>query len=82
METPKTLKLLNNSDNEYSKLAARKRNVINGQNRASYGKGNGNDENIKFETKVIILSLWDYSDAYILVTGDIIVTGINTKLKH
>ena len=31
---------------------------------------------IKFETKIIKRNLCDYSDAYILVTGDIKVTNI------
>ena len=32
---------------------------------------------IKFETKNIKSSLCDYSDAYILVTGDIIARSVN-----
>ena len=37
---------------------------------------------VKFETKVIKSNLCDYSDAYILVTGDITATGgdANTKV--
>ena len=36
-----------------------------------------NDSSIKFETKIIKSNLCDYSDASILVTGDITVVGIN-----
>ena len=36
-----------------------------------------NDSSIKFETKIIQSNLCDYSDAFILVTGDITVVGIN-----
>ena len=36
-----------------------------------------NDSSIKFETKIIKSNLCDYSDAFILVTGDITVVGIN-----
>ena len=32
---------------------------------------------IKFETKFIKSSLWDYSDVYILVTGDIAAASGN-----
>ena len=39
-----------------------------------YGKGNESGTTIKFETKVIKSNLCDYSDAYILVTGDITTT--------
>ena len=48
---------------------------INDQNNREYGEGNANDSSIKFETKVIKLSLCDYSDEYILVTGDITAAG-------
>ena len=38
---------------------------------------------VKFETKVIKANLFDYSDAYVLVTGDITATGgdADTKLR-
>ena len=36
-----------------------------------YGEGNESDTTVKFEIKVIKSSLCDYSDAYILVTGEI-----------
>ena len=36
-----------------------------------------NDSSIKFETKIIKSNLCDYSDASVLVTGDITVLGIN-----
>ena len=76
METQKIVNLLNDSDNEYSKFSTRKWYVINDQNKGQYGRGNENDSTIKFETKVIKPNLCDYSDAYILVTGDIKVTNI------
>ena len=59
---------LNDSDNKFSKFATRKWYIINDQNN---GEGNENDSTIKFETKVIKPNLCDYSNAYILVTGDI-----------
>ena len=39
-----------------------------------YSEGN-EDTTVKFETEVIKSKLQDYSDAYILVTGDITATG-------
>ena len=47
-----------------------------------YGEGNESDTTVKFEIKVIKSSLCDYSDAYILVTGDITPTGgdANTRV--
>ena len=67
METQKIVNLLNDFDNELSKFATKKWYVIHDH----YGEGNENGKSIKFETKNIKSSLCDYSDAYILVTGDI-----------
>ena len=81
METQKIANLLCNTD-ESSEFATRKWYVINDQNSTGYGDGDENGTTIKFETKVIKSNLCDYSDAYILVTGDITATGgdANTKV--
>ena len=76
MESQKIVDLLNGPKNKSSKFATRKWYIINDQNNIQYGIGGENDSTIKFETKVIKPNLCDYSDAYILVTGDIKVTGI------
>ena len=75
METQKIVNLLNDTDNEFSKFATKKWYVINDQSNTEYGKGNKNDSSIKFETKFIKSNLCDYSDVYILVTGDITASG-------
>ena len=66
---------LGDVDNESSKFATRKWCVINDQNNTDYVEGNESGTSVKFETKVIKSSLCDYSDAYILATGDITSTG-------
>ena len=71
METQKIVNLLGDVNNEYSKFATRKWYVINDQNNTDYGEGNEDSTTVKFETKVIKSNLCDYSDAYILVTGNI-----------
>ena len=76
METQKIVNLLIDSDNKYSKFATRKWYIINDQNNGKYGRGNENDSTIKSETKVIKTNLYEYSDAYILVTRDIKVAVI------
>ena len=81
METQKIANLLGNADNESSKFATKKWYVINDQNNTDYGKGEENSITVKFETKVIKPNLCDYSDAYILVTGDITATGGNENTK-
>ena len=50
-------------------------------NNTDYGDGDENGATIKFETKVIKSNLCDYSDAYILVTGDITATNGNANTK-
>ena len=66
METQKIVNLLNNTENEYSKFATK-----NG----SESKGNYSHENpIKFLTNSLESSFCNYSDAYILVTGNITTT--------
>ena len=81
METQKIVNLLNDSDNGSSKFATRKWYIINDQNNEQYDKGNVNDSTIKFETKEIKSNLCDYSDAYILVTGDMTAAGGNQNIK-
>ena len=73
METQKIVNLLNGSDNENSKFATKKWYVID-----SESKGNYSHENpIKFLTSSLESNLCDYSDAYILVTGNITATPNN-----
>ena len=79
METQKIVILLNNSENEYSKFATKKQYVIDNESKGVYSHENP----IKFLTSSLESSLCDYSDAYILVTGNIAVVGAdnnNTKV--
>ena len=84
METQKIVNLLNDSGS--SKFATRKWYIINDENNGQYGRQNKNDSTIKFKTKVIKPNLCNYSDAYILVTGDIktadIAADTNVAFKN
>ena len=72
METQKIINLLNDSSNEESKFATKKWYVIDSQTtKGEYKQG----DTIKFETETIKSSLCDYSDAFILVTGNITVNA-------
>ena len=74
METQKIINLLNDSSNEESKFATKKWYVIDSQTtKGKYKQG----YTIKFETETIKSSLCDYSDAFILVAGDITVNADN-----
>ena len=72
MESQKIINLLDTNDNESQKFATKRWYIINDQNTGNNAYGNdGDSTTIKFETKVIKPNLCDYSDAYILVTGNI-----------
>ena len=77
METQKIVNLLNDSNNENSKFATKKWYVIDSESNGNYSHHNP----IKFLTKSIESSLCDYSDAYILVTGNITVVGADDNTK-
>ena len=62
--------MLNGSENESSKFATKKWYVIDSEWKGNYS----HQDPIKFLTKSIESSLCDYSNAYILVTGNIAVT--------
>ena len=77
METQKIINLLNVSDNENSKFATKKWYIIDNESKGNYSHHNP----IKFLTKSIESSLCDYSDAYILVTGNITATPNNAATQ-
>ena len=78
MKTQKIIYLLNDTDNENSKFATKKWYFIDSETKDSYSDENG----VKFLTNSLESNLCDYSDAYILVTGNITVIGgdANTKV--
>ena len=77
METQKIVNLLNGIDNDNSKFATKKWYIIDSESNGNYSQ---NDE-IKFLTRSIESSLCDYSDAYILVTGNITATPNNAATQ-
>ena len=77
METQKIVNLLNDSNNENSKFATKKWYIIDSEAKGNYLP----DNEIKFWTSSLESSLCDHSDPYILVTGNINVTGGNASTK-
>ena len=74
METQKIINFWNDSSSEKSKFATKNWCVTDSQT----AKGKYNQKNsIKFETESIKSSVCDYSNAFILVTGDVTVTADN-----
>ena len=62
--------MFGSSNNEYSKFATKKGYVIDSESKSGYS----HEDPKKFLTMSIESSLWDYSNAYILVTWNITVT--------
>ena len=77
METQKIVNLLNGSDNDNSKFATKKWYIIDSESNGNYSQ----NDKIKFLTRSVESSLCDYSDAYILVTGNITSTPYNAATK-
>ena len=73
METQKIVNLLNGSDNDNSKFATKKWYLIDSESNSNYSQNDGR----KFLNRSIESSLCDYSDAYVLVTGNITATPNN-----
>ena len=74
METQNIINLLNDSSNGESKFATKNWYVIDSRTiKGKYKQG----DIIKFYTETIKSSLCDYSDAFILVTGNITVNAAN-----
>ena len=63
--------MLDNIPNQFSKFRTKNLIEINDQSR---GVSNTNSD-IRFKTTILKSSLWDYSDANILVKGRITITG-------
>ena len=77
METQKIVNLLNDIDNENSKFATKKWYVIDSESKGVYS----HEDEIKFLTSSLESSLCDYSDVYVLITGNIAVVGANNNTK-
>ena len=75
MEYQKITNLLGNTSNRPSKFRTKNWVEINDESRGEY---NVNSQ-IKFKTTMLKSSLFDYSDAYILVQGKITVADISCR---
>ena len=72
MEYQKIINLLDNTLNQPSKFSTKNWIKINDQSRGVYNT----NSDIRFKTAMLKSSLFDYSDAYILIKGRIAITGI------
>ena len=77
METQKIVNLLNDIDNKKLKFATKKWCIIDSESKGNYSSNN----EITFLTSSFESSFCDCSDSYILVKGNITVTGSNANTK-
>ena len=77
MEIQKIVNLLNDIENKNSKFATKKWYVIDSESKGVYS----HEDEIKFLTSSLESSLCDYSDVYVLITGNIAVVGANNNTK-
>ena len=77
METQKIANFLDSSENEFSKFITKKWYVIDNKTKGNYS----HEDPIKFWISSIESSFYDYSDAYVLVTGNIALVGTNGNTK-
>ena len=77
MDIQKIVNLSNSSENEYSKFTTKKWYVIDSESKGVYSHENP----IKFLTSLLESNLCDYSDACILVTGNIAIEGADNNTK-
>ena len=75
MESQKFINLLDHNDENDPRFETRKWYTVNDHNNGNYSKGDDVQSIAKFNTEIVKPFLCDYSDAYILVTG-------NIKLKN
>ena len=77
MELKKIVNLLNSSEDKYSKFATKKWYVVDSEAKSVCLHKNP----IKFLTCSLESNLCDYSDAYILVTGNTAIAGADNNTK-
>ena len=81
MESQKIINLLDHKDEDNTRSETKKWYIVNDNNNGNYGLGDDVHSIIKFNTEIVRPFLCDYSDAYILVTGNIKVENGNDATK-
>ena len=77
MESQKIINLLDHKDEDDPRIETRKWYIVNNHNNGIYSRGDDVQFIIKRNTEIVKSFLRGYSDAYILVTGNIKVQNGN-----
>ena len=82
MESQKVINLLDRKDEDHPRCETKKWYIVNHHNNGKYIFGDDVQSTVNFNTDIVKPFLCDYSDAYILVTGDIKVAAadVNTRV--
>ena len=81
MESQKIINLLDHKDEDDLRFETRKWYIVNDHNNGNYSQGDDMRSIVKFDTEIVRPFWCDYSDAYILVTGDIKVQNGNDATR-
>ena len=81
MESQKIINLLDHKDEDDPRFETRKWYIVNDHNNGNYSQGDDVRSVVKFDTEIVRPFLCDYSDAYILVTGNIKVENGNDATR-
>ena len=81
MESQKIINLLDHKDEDNPRFETKKWYIVNDNNNGNYDLGDDVHSIVKFNTEIVKPFLCDYSDAYILVTGNIKVENGNDATK-
>ena len=81
MESQKIINLLDHKDEDDPRFETRKSYIANNHNNGNYSQGDDVQSIVKCNTEIVTPFLCDYSDACVLVTGDIKVAAANENTK-
>ena len=81
MESQKIINLLDHEDEDDPRFEIRKWYIVNDHNDGNYSQGDYVQSIVKFNTEIVQPFLCDYSDAYILITGNIKVQNGNDATR-
>ena len=81
MESQKIIKLLDHKDEDDPRFETRKWYIVNDHNNGNYTQGDDVRSFVKFDTEIVRPFLCNYSDARILVTGNIKVKNGNIATR-
>ena len=81
MESQKVMNFLDHRDEHDLTFETRKWYVVNDHNNGNYSQGDDVQSIVKFNAELVKPFLCDYSDAYILVTGNIKVLNGNDATR-